>query len=198
MNHSRLPLSDAPTPNPSAHGSKPPDLTHSILTRLRSGDPDAGRLLDLTYRPAMLRFCLGYLHDPMESEDAVQEIFWRVLRSDALPDNFRPWLYKVARNHCIAVLRERKRHHADRNPLPTESIPLDESGNLTRLVRAEAQHHLADLLAQLSPEENELLRLRYTEGLSRKELADVMDEPESVIKSRLFEAIEKLRKLAGG
>lgn len=198
MSQSTPPLPDAPTPNRGDSVTNPPNLSHSILTRLRGGDPDAGRLLDELYRPAMLRFCLGYLHDPMESEDAVQEIFWRVLRSDALPDNFRPWLYKIARNHCIAVLRERKRHHADRNPLPTESIPLDQSGYLTRLVRAEAQHQLADLLAKLSPEENELLGLRYTEGLSRKEIADVMDEPETVIKSRLFEAIEKLRKLAGG
>jgi RNA polymerase sigma-70 factor (ECF subfamily) len=172
------------------------DLTPSIVIKLRNGDADAGRLLDQLHRAPMLRFCAGYLRNPVDAEDAVQEIFCAAIKSTLVPDNFRPWLYKIARNHCLQVLRSRQRR-PDPAGLPSASIAAEHiTAYLSRLIKVESVGRVEDLLAQLSAQQVELLRLRYSENLSRKEIAEIMEEPEAIIKSRLFEAIDKLRRLA--
>jgi RNA polymerase sigma factor (sigma-70 family) len=172
------------------------DLTPSIVIKLRDGDADAGRLLDRLHRAPMVRFCMGYLRNPVDAEDAVQEIFYAAIKARLVPDNFRPWLYKIARNHCLQVLRARQRR-PDAGGLPSASIAADHvTAYLSRLIKVESIGRVQDLLSTLTPEQNELLRLRYAENLSRKEIAEIMEEPEAIIKSRLFEAVDKLRKLA--
>ena len=56
---------------------------------------------------------------------------------------------------------------------------------------------MAQAVAALPEEQREVLMLRHGEGLSRAEMAHVLDIPEATVKSRLFQAVRKLR-LAGG
>ena len=55
-----------------------------------------------------------------ESEDALQDIWYKVLTASNVPDHLRPWLYKTARNHCLNLLRRRARRK-DIRPLPGAS-----------------------------------------------------------------------------
>ena len=177
------------------------DLTPSLVHALRAGDAKAGALLDALYRDAIVRFAWGYLRDADEAEDAAQDVFCKVLETTQVPDNFRAWLYRVARNHCLNRLRSRGRRK-DRQRLATgmdagDAVP----GNLSRLVDEERRARLGDALAALPESQREVLLLRYSEGLSRKEIAEVVGEPVSVVKSRLYEGLEKLRRhtsLQGG
>jgi len=52
------------------------------------------------------------------------------------------------------------------------------------------------MVQSLEESQREVLRLRYVEDLSRTEIAEVLDIPESVVKSRIFEGLEKLREQA--
>ena len=70
------------------------------------------------------------------------------------------------------------------------------TGHLTRLVRNEQRSRLSDLVRQLPDSQREVLRLRYVEGLGRAEVAEVLDLSESVVKSRLFEGLKRLREQA--
>lgn len=169
-------------------------MTPELIERLRAGDGEAGQLLDSSYRAAMLRFCRGYLGSAEEAEDAIQEIFCKVLATTQVPENFRAWLYRIARNHCLNLIRTRKRRRTDDDLPPDTQLHDEQTGNLTRLIRIEQHQRLADLLAMLSSSQREALRLRYTEGLSRAEVAEVLELPESVVKSRLFEGIKALRE----
>jgi RNA polymerase sigma-70 factor, ECF subfamily len=179
---------DEPTP-----GRPPDDLTPTLLTCLRAGDPEAGVQLDALYRRNLVRFCGGYLGNAAEVEDVVQDVFCRVLTSPTVPDNFRAWIYQVARNRCLDVLRARGRRRDDQD-LPDDSrLQADLTGNLTRLVRRELRSRLHHLVAGLTAGQREVLRLRYVEGLSRAEIAQVLEVPETLVKSRLFEGLEKLR-----
>ena len=146
---------------------------------------------------ALVRFCWGYLGRVEDAEDAVQDITCNVLRSKSVPDAFRPWLYKTARNHCLNLLRQRGRRH-DGAELPSGSQLGDMlTGQLTRLVRTEQQERVDELVRRLPENQQEVLRLRYVEGLARAEIADVLDTPEQVIKSRLFEGLKRLRDMVG-
>ncbi len=170
------------------------DLTPSLVLQLRNGEPGAARVLNQAYRTKLVRFCVGYLGRYEEAEDVVQDVFLRVLRSDTVPDRFRSWVYTIARNRCMDLLRARARRRDDRE-LPTESqIQIDLTGYLTRLVKKEREEHLRQLLTELTANQREVLRLRYGDELSRAEIAEVLDIPESYVKSRLYEGLEKLRQ----
>lgn len=169
------------------------DLTPSLVVRLRLGEAEAGETLERLYRAAIVRFAWGYLRSLDEAEDAAQEIFARVLQSATVPDDFRVWLYRVARNHCLNLVRSRRRRRDDAR-LPTGAeLPDSLTGNLSRLVREEDRERLAELLERLPEHLREVLRLRYTEELGRAEIAAVLELPVSVVKSRLFEGLKKLR-----
>src|SRR5262245_15072636 len=117
------------------------DLTPSLVVGLRRGDAEAALLLDRLYRDRMFRFAWGYLGAVQDAEDAVQEIFSRVLEARTVPDDFRLWLYRVARNHCLNRLRSRGRRR-DGARLPSTEPAGELTGPLSRLLRDE---RLADL-----------------------------------------------------
>ena len=178
-----------------ARGDNPTvaDLTPTLVNRLRAGDGEAGTKLCELYHPPLLRFCFRYLGAQEEAEDLVQEVFLRVLRNDALPENFRAWIYKIARNRCLDVIRSRGRRPDDQDLPSASRIRDDLTGCLTRLVRREQRAHLRRALAELPEHHREVLHLRYAENLSRLEIAEVLDLPEPVVKSRLYEGMVKLR-----
>jgi len=171
----------------------PADLTPSLVVRLRAGDATVGELLDELYRQPILRFCYGYLGCHQDAEDAMQEVFCKVLQTTSVPDDFRAWLYRIARNHCLNVMRSRERRPAQVLP-PESQLDAGWTGNLTRMVRAEQRSRIAHLIGSLPLAQREALRLRYAEGLSRSEIAYVVGVPESVVKSRLFEGLKMLRE----
>lgn len=157
---------------------------------------DAAAWLERTFRGPMVSFCYGYLGRLEDAEDAVQEVFCRALRSGRTPDNLRAWLYKIARNHCLNELRNRNRRR-DGAPLAAQpDVQALLTGHLTRLVRGEQRSQLGRLLTQLPEMYQEVLRLRYGHDLSRAEIAEMLDLDESVVKSRLYEGLQKLRQNA--
>ena len=179
-----------------AQESEPSDLTPSLVASLRDGDAEAGSLLENLYRTALVRFCWGYLGRVEDAEDAAQDITCKVLSSRTFPDAFRPWLYKTARNHCLNLVRQRGRRH-DGEELPSGSQLQDMlTGQLTRLVRSEQRERVDELVGSLPESQQEVLRLRYVEGLARAEIAEVLETPEPVIKSRIFEGLRRLRDMA--
>ena len=102
------------------------------------------------------------------------------------------WL--PTRCHCLDALRRRGRRR-DAHVLPADSHTADSrTGALTRLVRQEPRARIMQLVQALPADQREALYLRYADSLSRGEIAYVLDLPESVVKSRLFEGLEKLRE----
>ncbi len=172
------------------------DQTTWLVARLRRDDPEAGALLDSLYRDALLRFCWGYLGRMDEAEDAVQDICYKVLSSRHIPDIFRPWLYRIARNHCLNLLRERASRKDGQALRAASQLHDTLTGHLTRMVKDEMRSQVAELVGKLSEAQREVLQLRYVEGLVRAEIADVLELPESVVKSRLFEGLKRLREYA--
>jgi RNA polymerase sigma-70 factor (ECF subfamily) len=177
----------------------PDEATVTLVLRLRSKAPQAADELHRLYRGALVRFCWGYLGRMEEAEDAVQDIACKILSAPEIPpsEQFRPWLYKMARNHCLNLARDRATRR-DGQALPAGSqLAEGLTGNLTRLVRDEARSKLVERVAELPDTQREVLRLRYVEDLSRAEIAEVLEVPESVVKSRLFEGLKTLRRAVG-
>jgi RNA polymerase sigma factor (sigma-70 family) len=171
-----------------------PDLTPSLVMKLREGDSAAGQMLDELYRTRLVRFSLGYLGNQEEAKDIVQDVFLKVLANQTVPDNFRAWIYEICRNRCIDRLRSQKRRLDDQT-MPTPSyIAAHQTGNLTRLVKGEQREQLWHRLALLPVQQREVILLRYTEGLSRAEISQVLGIPENLVKHRIYNGLDKLRK----
>ncbi|MBI1825303.1 MAG: RNA polymerase sigma factor [Planctomycetes bacterium] len=182
------------------HGLSPPRLTDdktvALVSQLRGNVGDLRAVLHANLREPLVRFCWGYLGQMEEAEDAFQEVCVRVLESETVPEHFRPWVYKIARNHCLNLIRQRAAH-GDGNILPSDSrLHKQLTGQLTRLVRDEMAARVADVFEQLDDIYREVLRLRYVEDLPRTEISAVLEIPESVVKSRLFEGLKMLRERA--
>lgn len=178
------------------NGNVPPpsDLTPSLVAQLRDGQLEASKLLDKLYRVRLTRFCLGYLGNREEAEDVVQDVFYRVLSSSTVPENFRAWVYEISRNRCFDRLRAQNRRLDDQTFSNYSELAAHQTGHLTKLVKGEQRAHLWKRLAALPAEQREVLLLRYTEGLSRAEIAQVLGLPENLVKHRLYNGLEKLRQ----
>ena len=166
----------------------------SLVERLRAGDPIAARLLESDFRPAIVRFAYGYLGDAAAAEDAAQDVFVKALSATSVPESIRPWLYRITRNHCLNLLRSR-RVRAEESFPSRPPFADSRTGHLTRLVRAENQAQLLERIGRLTHDQREVLELRYGEDLGREEIALVLDLPPSVVKSRLYEAMKRLREM---
>ena len=93
-------------------------MAEMIISQERGGDGVAARLCDeqagatlyTTYFDLVFATCYGILRDREEAAEATQETFMRALRTlESLPEDPRAWLKVVARNHCLDLLRRRRR-----------------------------------------------------------------------------------------
>ena len=169
------------------------DMTPTLILKLRGAHTHAGAMLDDLYRRKLISFALGYVYDQALAEDIVQDVFYRVLKSETVPDNFRAWVYRICRNRCLDARRSGSRRRDDQEMPAASRIDADLTGPLTHLVREQQRAQLHRVVSTLPEPQREALLLRYGEGLSRAEIADVLDVSENLVKSRIFHGLEKLR-----
>src|SRR4051812_2371919 len=115
-----------------------------LVARVRAGDETAFEALYDRYHQELLGFCRHMLSSREEGEDVLQHVMvatHRHLQVSEGPIALRPWLYAVARNRCISVLRSRRETSA------IEAIPEPSAEGLA--VAAEVEQR-ADLRAMLS------------------------------------------------
>jgi RNA polymerase sigma-70 factor (ECF subfamily) len=171
------------------------DSTTELVSHLRRGNAQAGELLQREWRDQLVRFCFRYVRQREEAEDAASEVILRALSAREVPDDFRPWLLRIARNHCLNRLREAA-PRAHETLASDVDVIASATGPLTNAMRTDDRAELERSLARLSPAERELLRLRYVDDLQREAIAKILDLPVSVVKSRLYEAVARLRERA--
>ncbi len=156
---------------------------------------DLDEWLERDYPTAYRTACL-VLRDPLDAQDAVQEAFLRVVRfRDAIPagEGRRAWLYRVVVNACVSRIRaERARTGKDDGDLGLATVADPQP---TPQDRAELSALAGDVLAALAllPESLRVpLVLRYYAGLSEKEIAVAIDRRPGTVKSRLYDARQRL------
>ena len=171
------------------------DSDESLYGRMVAGDLPAFDQLYVRYEKRLFGFIRRYLSDRGEAEDVFHEAFLGVLRSREVSlerGSFRAWLFQIARNLCLNRLRSRGRgaraHAALRvvepEPIVDAQMALEEVEAVEALGRAVEK--LPDTLA-------EVYHLRV-EGLSYEEMAHVLETPLGTIKSRMHEAVSRLKQ----
>ena len=132
--------------------------------------------------------------DAEEISQEVMAILWRKSKLyDPLKSTASSWVYTIARNYRVDLLRKGNRCILDKDD-PT-FVPEPYLNSVQILIKNERHKRIASVLNQLSPERKELLISAFFEGLSHAELAKKYKKPLGTIKSRLRLIYEALRKL---
>ena len=168
----------------------------TLLERARAYDADAlGELYD-QYAPLIYAYLYRRVHNAQLAEDLTGEVFVRVLQAIQSEQfwhtSFRRWLYRIAHNLLV--------DHYRRQP-PVPMLALDE-----QLVAAQGDPDSAlaeklsrqDLLAaisQLTPDQQQVLVLRFGEGLAAREVAEIMGKSVGAVELLQHRALTALRRI---
>lgn len=168
-----------------------------------NGNQEAFTDLVTAHQRKVYGLALHLLRNQQDAADAAQEAFMRCytsLQSFDPSRNFGAWLYRIAYNHCLDVLRQRKRtplvassRHDDDHVAPEAPDP---GPGVEELVeRVESVETVKQAMNRLSAEHSHILALRYTLDLSYAEIAEVVGAPESTVTMRLYHAKRALRSV---
>jgi len=165
-----------------------------LIKAFQKGDDLAFVNLYNRYKKPVYVFCLKMLGKTDDAKDIVQGVFLKIYeRRDQImyPERFKSWLLTIARNDCLTSIR--KASYTSELPdemedtnliLPPHDIDRDEE---VRLVN--------QAIRRLKADYREVVIMREYQNLSYQEIAEVIGTTESVVKSRLFTARQRLYEL---
>ena len=155
-----------------------------LVERVRRGDETAFEVIYERHVPGVLSFCRHMLGTREEAEDAVQHVFiaaHRALLRDERQISLKAWLYAIARNRCLSMLRAR-REQSDEDAEPsTEGLDAEVQQ------RADLRQLVADL-HDLPEDQRAALVLSELRDLSHAEVADVLGCRVANVKGLVFRA----------
>jgi RNA polymerase sigma-70 factor (ECF subfamily) len=181
----------------------------ALVARCRQGDIAAFEPLVEKYRQRVWRLAYNVLRDREEAWDVAQEAFIRAYQ--ALPafrgqSAFYTWLFRIVMN----VASDRARARAARGrAFGTERVPEEDWDRVMvekaageqapdeAAVSAQDRQRITQALSTLSEQHREIIVLSDIEGLSYKEIADVLEIPMGTVMSRLHNARRRLRAALG-
>jgi RNA polymerase sigma-70 factor, ECF subfamily len=173
------------------------DLLSQIAT---DRSEDAFRSLFKEYGPRLRSFMMQQGADPGLAEELAQETLLTVWRKAGLysadKGSATTWIYTIARNlRTDRIRRERAwqeltEEHAQQ--IPSDDVPADDA-----MDARQRQSRVQAVLQELPPEQVEVVRLAFMEGLPHSEIATRLSLPLGTVKSRIRLAYQKLRAALG-
>jgi RNA polymerase sigma factor (sigma-70 family) len=159
-----------------------------LVEQLRRGNEAAFETIYDRHHRAMLSFCRHMLSSADEAEDAVQQTFisaYNKLREDGREINLKPWLYTIARNRCLSILRARREQPAEIDEVPTAGLSEEVQQ------RSDLRELLGDL-RELPEDQRAALVLSELGDLSHAEIGHIVGCEGQKVKSLVFQARSSL------
>jgi len=172
--------------------SEPTDL--ELIERWKAGDTRAATKLVGRHSQALARFAASS-GEREGIEELVQDTFVRAfgsLDSFRNESSLRTWLFTIERN---LMLDRRRAERRDRETVPIEEADLvSEYGALDALIAEEVQERVRRSLDALSPTQREVFTLRVQQGLSYKEIAEIVNSTEGAARVHYHNAIQTVKE----
>jgi RNA polymerase sigma-70 factor (ECF subfamily) len=166
------------------------------FTALR--DPGVLGELYSGYMHLVYGVCLKYLRDRDESQDAVMQIFEKLITE--IPkqkiENFRSWLHIVTKNYCLMQLRSQKSNNEKLNEWVNDPLVFMENYRVLHPIdedEPDLEKGLADCIERLKGEQKECIRQFYYENRSYNEITVNLGLDEKKVKSHLQNAKRNLK-----
>lgn len=178
----------------------------AFVARARSGDADAYRVLVERHSRALFRLAFRMTGNESDAEDVVQESFLRAYRQLGKfgeRASFGTWLYRIASNCSLDLVRSRKRrserivaNDPDMDELRDPMLNLPATGPTPErsALSTEVRERVAEAMNDLSATERTAFVLRHFEGMCIEDVSRVLDCQPGAAKHSVFRAVQKLRR----
>lgn len=133
------------------------------------------------------RVCYAYMKNPMDTEDAVQETFFRLIRRQpvfASAEHEKAWLIRTAANICKDACKRRRHDNLDAHP-ELQAAEAPDTGDVLQAVLT------------LPDKYKTVIYLYYYEGYNSAEIAEMLRKPKSTVRNHLHEARKILKERLG-
>ena len=172
-----------------------PTPDEQLVLNIARGDREALSEVYLRHKGAVYAFALSILHNAQAAEDVMQETFLQLWTASAsyVPRGQSPvsWLLGITRNTALKHLRSEQKTGIALDDLPEAADPLD------HFLAAENRIVTRAVMAQLAPEERQIVVLHAVAGLKHREIAKLLDKPLSTVLNKYRRALKKLEVLLG-
>jgi RNA polymerase sigma-70 factor (ECF subfamily) len=166
-----------------------------LVDRFKAGEEAAFNALVDRYMKKIFNVAYRITKNQADAEEITQETFvkaFRRIETFRQQSSFYTWIYRIAINLSLNLIRKKGRQTYEFNELQEESrvnpVQLD------TLIREQRDKRLESAIALLPEKQRKTLILRIYEGLSTRETANIMSCSEGTVKANLFFAIKTLRK----
>lgn len=170
---------------------------HILLFRcIQRDDRAALNTLFSHYYQGLCTFANSFLHNTEEAEECVADVFislWKNRKSLSIKSNFRAYLYTAVKYSAFACLRKRRPAFEDIDTIP-DTMTEDPWGTEQVVLQSELERHVDQAIETLPFRCRQVFRLSREDGLSYKEISEVLNISEKTIENHLARAIQILRK----
>jgi len=184
-------------PEPSVLNRTDEELVDSAI----AGNARDFDLLMERWQKPLYNFVLRFMSSEEEARDACQDTFinaYKNLSKFKKESKFSSWLFKIAINRCNTLLKKRKRWRMFFDPIGEREAfaeSLAGEGNAEQSAEREQIYlRIQRAIDSLPPEQKAVLLLKEYEGLKFHEIGEMMKCPVSTVKSRMYYALDGLRK----
>ncbi len=167
-----------------------------LMLRVRAGDRESFAGLYERHKVPLFQFCMQMLRNAEDAGDVFQEAFRYLYLHAATYEptaKFSTYLYRIARNMSIDILRRRKRWNLQ--PLdPSYDLSDDGMAGESQLEVDEIEDGVREAIEEIPGPYREVVLLRVLQGMEYGEIAEVVGSPLGTVKSRLHAGLEYLRR----
>ena len=168
------------------------------MLSISKGEKKAFDELYARYADALLRYFTRLLwKDREKAEDFVHDLFAKIIQKPELFDasrTFKTWVYSVANNMCKNEYKKQEVRKNTTNGIDHVNV-IAQHDVLKETHESIFQNTYNESIQQLDSKHREVFSLRHEDGLSIKEIAEILDLNEGTVKSRLFYATKQLADL---
>jgi RNA polymerase sigma-70 factor (ECF subfamily) len=166
-----------------------------IINRVKSGDREAFSLVVEKFSDMVYTICMRMLTVEADAADAAQEVFVKVYRSMAgfrEKSKFSTWIYRIAYNHCISVIRKKVKIIDLVEEIPDGDASNEDVSGLDLISGEERKHYLRMAIEALPETDAVVVTLFYFDELSLEEIAEVTGLTSNNIRIKLHRSRKKM------
>lgn len=165
-----------------------------LIVSVQNGEQEKFALIVQNFQQSIFRYCYRLLGNRQDAEDALQDTFVKAYESIHRykpAASFSSWLYRIAGNHCLNLLRRRRIHRLAMRFLRPGS---DAAGAEQEFEERLYSYPLAEALSRLSPEDRNLLVLRVFEQRTFVEMSGILGISPNALHKRMEKIKSKVRE----
>ena len=170
----------------------------ALVRRIAQGDVRAFEVIYRRYRQRIGRFAARLTRHPDVIEEVVNDtmvVVWQKAGRFGGRSKLSTWILGIAYRITLKRLRQDSRRARAEAELPDEAQPSDIEEPEALLSRRQRQERIRKALLQLSPKHRAVIELTFFEGLSYREISEIVGCPHNTVKTRMFHARRQLKQV---